>query len=88
MSSKPADDIDSSSAPLIEHLAELRTRILISLALDPVVKRRDNPEIDVHRLESPHAFVAHIQPQGSDGRLPGEVQGRLPLEPAGHLHPG
>ena len=32
MSSKPADDIDSSSAPLIEHLAELRTRILISLA--------------------------------------------------------
>ncbi|ULB10117.1 twin-arginine translocase subunit TatC [Cereibacter azotoformans] len=31
MSRDTKDDIDSSSAPLIEHLAELRTRILISL---------------------------------------------------------
>lgn len=32
MSRDKSDDIDSSSAPLIEHLAELRNRILISLA--------------------------------------------------------
>ena len=32
MSAERNDDIDSSSAPLIEHLAELRNRILISLA--------------------------------------------------------
>ncbi|MFQ6775725.1 twin-arginine translocase subunit TatC [Cereibacter sphaeroides] len=32
MSLDSRDDIDSSSAPLIEHLAELRNRILISLA--------------------------------------------------------
>ncbi|MCE6953363.1 twin-arginine translocase subunit TatC [Cereibacter sphaeroides] len=32
MSAERNDDIDSSSAPLIEHLAELRNRILVSLA--------------------------------------------------------
>ena len=30
-------------------------------------------------------FIAHIQAQGADGRLPGKVQGRLSLEPARQL---
>ena len=61
--------------------------VFVALALDPVVQRRHDAEIDVHGLELGHGLVADIQPQSADGGLPGEVHGGLAQQPPGGLHP-
>ena len=62
-----SDDVDGSAAPLIEHLKELRNRILVSLAafaavsythLD-VYKRQDRPERLARPWEPPRRDFAN-----------------------------
>ena len=52
-----------------------------------MIQRRNDAKVDVHGLELRHGLVADIQPQRTDGRLPGKVNGRFSLQTAGQLYP-
>ena len=52
--------------------------ILVGLALDPMVQRREDAEVDVHRLEIHGVGVGNIVAQRADGRLPGNSTGGRP----------
>ena len=52
-----------------------------------MVQRRHDAEVDVHGLEHRDGWIGHIQPQGADGGLPGEVDGRPAGQALGRLHP-
>ena len=62
-------------------------RVLVALALDPVVQRGDDAEIDVHGLEGGHRLIADVEAQGADGGGLGEVGRHLAQQAAGRLHP-
>ena len=85
------DDVhrESTSSFTVSRMASERWRqlgVLVALALDPVIQRRDDAEVHVHGLEVSHRLVADIQSQRADGRLLRKVDGRLSLQAARQLH--
>ena len=62
-------------------------QIFLCFPLHPAVQGRNDAEIYIHRLKIRDGFIAHIQRQGADGRLSGELRGLFPLE-FQHVKPG
>ena len=51
-----------------------------------MVKRRDDAEVDVHRLELGHRLVGNVQCQRADGHFPGKIHRGLTLQAAGRFN--